>query len=301
MTQQRPPIFERLEPGLRRVIANNPSAMTYWGTNTYIVGEGKVALIDPGPLCAQHFQAVLAALKPGETIESIFVTHSHRDHSQLARPFSEHANAPVFALGDSLAGRSPLMARLADCGLDCGGEGVDSTFQPDELIGDLDIIDGPDWQLRVMWTPGHFGNHLVFGWQDALFTGDHVMGWASSLVSPPDGDLAAFMASTKRLAKRDDRIFYPGHGAPVTTPKDRLHWLIGHRQLRNAQILSAMTAGPMDIPAITRAVYQDLAPGLIPAAHRNVFAHLIDLVDTFQVAVEPQLDQSARYSLIQAA
>jgi len=294
----RPGTFTRPEPGLRRIIAPNPSPMTHWGTNSYLVGEGHVALIDPGPADADHFAAIQAALDPGEVISHILVTHSHLDHSPLAAPVADHSGAPIYAFGNSGAGRSAVMQRLTRDGLTGGGEGVDPAFAPHEVLADGAVLDGPGWQMTALWTPGHFGNHMCFAWNGVLFTGDHVMGWASSLVSPPDGDLTDFMTSTGKLQGRTDRLFYPGHGAAIDQPQARLTWLINHRLSREAQILAALATQPASVAELTRAIYTDVAPALFPAARRNVFAHLIDLAGKSRVVAEPALSTSARFALI---
>lgn len=291
-----PGTAEPLEPGLRRVLAPNPSPMTFRGTNTYILGEGEVAVIDPGPNRPEHLRAILDALAPGERVGRILVTHSHSDHAPLARPLAEATGAPVLAFGDSAAGRAPDMARLAARGLTGGGEGVDAGFAPDMVLADGDRIEGAGWTLDVLHTPGHMGNHVCLCWGDAVFTGDHVMGWASSMVSPPDGDLTAFMASCRRLQGRADRVYYPGHGAPVTNPARRLDWLIAHRETRTAQILAALAEAADDIPGLTRRIYHDVDPALLPAAERNVFAHLIDLTRKGAVTAAPEPGLSAVYA-----
>ncbi len=296
MSQDRPPAIVQLEPGLRRVLAPNPSPMTHWGTNTYVLGEGRVAIIDPGPDDPVHFAAILAALAPGEQVSHILVTHSHLDHSPLARHLSDRAGSPVLAFGDSRAGRSPLMQKLATLGGVGGGEGVDVSFAPDEALTHGDTISGEGWTLSALWTPGHFGNHLSFAWGDAVFTGDHVMGWASSLVSPPDGDLSAFMSSTRALAARDDRIYFPGHGAPIEKPKARALWLIRHRELREAAILNALGPQPQTIPDLAAIVYHDTPVALRPAAERNLFAHLIDLCSRSLAVAEPAISFQANFS-----
>lgn len=297
MNAPRPETVERLEPGIRRVLAPNPSPMTHWGTNSYIIGEGEVAVIDPGPAEPAHLRAILGALAPGERITHILVTHSHVDHSPLAGPLSQATGAPVLAFGDSRAGRSEVMERLARAGLSGGGEGVDAGFAPDERLVDGQEISGKGWRITALWTPGHFGNHLCFALGDALFTGDHVMGWASSLVSPPDGDLTAFMASTRRLTARQDRIYYPGHGAPVTRPAKRVRWLLEHRRSREAALLEALARGPATVAELTARVYTDIPSPMRPMAERNAFAHLIDLVHHSRVRAEPKLSFSARFSL----
>jgi len=288
-----------MEQGVRRILAPNPSPMTYWGTNTYILGEGRVVVIDPGPADRTHFDAILAGLAPGEEISHILVTHSHLDHSPLARPLSEATGAPVLAFGDATAGRSDVMADLVARGMASGGEGVDRGFTPDATLKDADVLDVNGARIQALWTPGHYSNHLSFAFQgDAVFTGDHVMGWASSLVSPPDGDLTAFMASCEKLAARDDRVYYPGHGNPVEDTQARIHWLINHRRGREGDILKALSGPPQDIPTLTRAIYTDTPAPLLAAAARNVFAHLIDLTQRQLVRPHPQLDFTARFERI---
>ena len=287
-------VAEELGDGLRRILAPNPSPMTWRGTNTYIIGQGRVAVIDPGPALPAHFDAIMAATR-GEVVEMILVTHSHIDHSPLARPLAEATGAPVLAYGDSVAGRSDVMADLVARGMTGGGEGIDAAFAPDQCLKDGEVVEGPDWSLQALWTPGHIGNHLCFAWGDALFTGDHVMGWASSLVSPPDGDLTQFMASCARLAARQDRIYHAGHGAPITNPHQRINWLIDHRKTRESEILAAMVDTPVTIPTLARAVYTDTPAALMPAAQRNVLAHLIDLLGRGMVKTETPLSPDAEF------
>lgn len=285
-----------LAPGLRRILAANPSPMTQRGTNTYILGNGHVAVIDPGPADPAHLRALLAALK-GEVVEAILITHSHLDHSPLATDFSKHTGAPILAFGNQQAGRSPVMQALADSGLAGGGEGVDLTFSPDRCLSDGEIVTGTNWQVTALWTPGHMSNHMCFAFEDVLFTGDHVMGWASSLVSPPDGDLTAFMASCHRLALRQDRVYYPGHGAPIAQPSARLAWLIKHRLSRETQILAALSAGPATSAELTERTYTDVAPALIPSARRNILAHLIDLYQRNLVTQDGKLGEKSCFIL----
>lgn len=272
----RPGAVLALDDGLRLVLAPNASPMTERGTNTWLLGEGSVTVIDPGPDNPAHLRAIFAALAPGERITRILVTHSHIDHSPAARPLATHTGAPVLAYGDSAAGRSARMRSLADQPVG-GGEGVDSAFAPDERLPDGSALDIGGLELRALHTPGHFGNHLCFHWGTALFTGDQVMGWAPSLVSPPDGDLTDFMASLDRLEAVGPARLYPGHGAPVVDGIARIRELRAHRQGRERAILAAIAAGAGDAQAITDAVYTDVPPALLPAAARNVLAHLIDL------------------------
>jgi len=252
--------------------------MTHFGTNSYILGEGRVAVIDPGPADPAHLAALLAALAPGEVVSHIIVTHAHLDHSPLARPLAAATGAPVLAFGDAGAGRSAAMAALAAAGGLAGGEGVDRGFAPDLLLKDGDCLDGAGWQLRALHTPGHFGNHLCLAWGDAVFSGDHVMGWASSLISPPDGDMAAYMASLARLAALRPGRLYPGHGAVVGQARPRIEALIAHRRAREAAVRAALADdGPADAATLAARIYNDTPAALMPAAARNVLAHLLDL------------------------
>ncbi len=269
-------ITQNLADGLSCILAPNPSPMTHWGTNTYLLGWDSVAVIDPGPLDRTHLAALLDAVG-GRRVSHILVTHSHLDHSPLARPLSDATGAPVIAFGDSSAGRSEVMQPLAANGALGGGEGVDQDFAPDVLICTGDMVTGDGWQLEALHTPGHFGNHMCFLWGDAAFTGDHMMGWASSLVSPPDGDLTDFMASCAKLVASPMRQAYAAHGAPIPDAQSRIAELIAHRRSREAEILSALTHGPATPAALTAMIYKDVAPALLGMAERNVLAHLIDL------------------------
>ncbi|QDI75579.1 MULTISPECIES: MBL fold metallo-hydrolase [Leisingera] len=285
-----------LEPGLRRILAPNPSPMTFRGTNTYLIGTGSLAVIDPGPECAPHLEAILAAVQPGQRITHIVVTHSHLDHSPLARGLSQATGAPVYAFGGAGAGRSAVMSWLAASGLAEGGEGIDTEFAPDITVRDSDVIGGDGWELEVIHTPGHLGNHIALAWNDACFTADHVMGWASSLVSPPDGDLTDFMDSCRRLRQRSWRVFHPGHGAPVTDPAGRLDWLIAHRQSREAAILQALGQAPATARALAEQIYTETPPALLKAAERNVFAHLVDLSGRGLAAPQETLSAAAVFA-----
>lgn len=282
-------------PGLRCILAPNPSPMTHWGTNTFILGEGDVAVIDPGPEDEAHLQALIKATA-GETITHILITHAHGDHSPLSRKLSERTGAPVLGFGPPEAGRSETMASLVRAGLAGGGEGVDAAFRPDQTIKDGDRVSGDSWSVDVMHTPGHFAGHLAFGFTEGVISGDHVMDWSSSLVSPPDGDITAFMDTSQRLLGHGAKQLFPGHGAPILQPAERLEWLIDHRKSRETAILNALSPVPQTIPAITAAVYVDIAPELLPAAARNVFAHLIDLVDRNLAEAIPKLSTEAKFS-----
>lgn len=266
----------RLADGLRLVLAPNPSPMTERGTNTYLLGDGAVTLLDPGPLDRAHLGAIGAALRKGERIARILVSHSHRDHSPGARPIAEATGAPVMAFGASGAGQSARMRALDGAQIG-GGEGVDAGFTLDEALPDGTVIEVAGLPLTAIHTPGHLGNHLCFQWNEALFSGDHVMGWAPSLVSPPDGDLTDFMTSLDRIESLGALRYYPGHGAPVADGPARVRDLRAHRLGRERAIQMAVTGGAQTLSAITEVVYTDVPPALLPAAARNVLAHLIDL------------------------
>lgn len=266
-----------LEPLVRRVLAPNPSAFTYSGTQTYIVGEGTVAVIDPGPDDPDHVAALLRAVE-GETVSAILCTHTHRDHSPAAIAFKA-------ATGAEIVGCAPLV-------LDDSGPRADAAFDrgyaPDRVLGDGEAVSGPGWTLEAVATPGHTSNHLCFALPEsgALFTGDHVMGWSTTVISPPDGDMADYMASLDRLSRREDRIYYPAHGDPVDRPQRLVRGLAGHRRQREGQILRLLGEGPQTISGFVERMYVGLDPRLNGAAGRSVLAHLIDLQERGVVAAE---------------
>lgn len=291
-----PEIAIEVLPGIRRILCDNPSPYTFRGTNTYMVGRhAGLAVIDPGPQNAGHLQAILDAVGPGQSITHICVTHAHSDHSPLAADLAAATGAPILAFGDEKAGQSPVMARLEAEGALGGGEGTNTGFRPDQCLADLDIVTGDGWRMQAIWTPGHFCNHLAFDLafgEDAfghVFVGDLVMGWASSLVSPPDGDLTQFMASCAKLRARPAQMFLSGHGAEIDDPHGRLDWLIGHRMSREASILAALATGPASAATLAERIYTDTPAALMPAATRNVLAHLIDLTGKSQVAPQGEL------------
>ncbi|WP_265502837.1 MBL fold metallo-hydrolase [Paracoccus beibuensis] len=257
-----------------RILAANPSPLTGPGTTTFLIGRDDMAVIDPGPDDPAHQEAVARAGQ--ERISHIFVTHAHRDHSAGAARLSRMTGAPVLAFGGATAGRSPLMARLASQGLAGGGEGLDHDFAPDRLLSDNEVVTTADWSLRALHTPGHSGGHLCFQWDDAIFSGDLVMGWSSTLISPPDGDLADYFGSLTRLEAAAPARLLPTHGDPITTPLLRLEELARHRRLRTAQVMAALQERPDSAAGLARRLY-DVRPALLPAAQRNVLAHLIAL------------------------
>ncbi len=286
-----------LDPPIRRCLAPNPSALTGTGTNTWIVGATGLVVIDPGPDDPAHLAAILAMVGPGQHISQIVVTHAHLDHSALAPRLAALTGAPVHAFGTATSGRSPLMERLAPT-LSSHGEGIDHSFVPDLHLTDGDRIAGPDWTLRAIHTPGHLGGHLCLALGDTLFSGDHVMGWSTTIVSPPDGDMAAYMASLDRLMRESWRCFLPGHGDPIDTPGQRLQDLVAHRRSREAQILAALSGHPANASTVTARIYTDIPRLLLPAAERNVLAHLIDLASRSLVSATPALHPHATFSAI---
>ena len=292
-----PGIAEELSPGLRRVLADNPSPMTFWGTNTYLVGTRDIAVIDPGPDDAAHLSAIMGALAPGQRVSHVLVTHSHVDHSPLAHRLADETGAQVHGFGPSGSGRSEIMTRLAAAGLEDAGEGVEAGFAPDIALADGTVIEGDNWALEALWTPGHLGNHTAFAMGDTVFCGDLVMGWASSLVAPPDGDLTDFMVSCRRLRARGAEVFHSGHGAPIRDPMGRLDWLIAHREGRETSILEALEDGPADAAGLAQRIYTDTPAELLNAAARNVLAHLIDLYGRNLVSPTSALTGTVRFAL----
>jgi glyoxylase-like metal-dependent hydrolase (beta-lactamase superfamily II) len=290
-------VAEVLEAGVRRVLAPNPSPMTFRGTNTYMVGESGLCVIDPGPDSDAHLEAILGAVGAGQSITHVVVTHAHIDHSPLAFRLAKACCAKVWAFGGPDAGRSDVMKELAARGLAGGGEGVDASFEADMVVAEGDIIEGDGWALEVIHTPGHFGNHIAFGMGDLCFVGDHVMGWASSLVSPPDGDLTDFMESCAKLQARPWRVFHAGHGAPIEEPHARLDWLVKHRLGREAEILSVLQQGADTAAGIAAQIYTETPAALLPAATRNVFAHLVDLSGKNIVLAQGELHADAVFEL----
>lgn len=287
-----------LAPGLRCVLAPNPSPMTYTGTNTYLLGTRDIAVIDPGPPDEAHLSAILESLDTNQRISHVLVTHSHIDHSPLAMVLAQITGAKVHAFGPSSAGRAPVMSSFSNLG---GGEGVDATFMPDVALAHGDQVEGSDWSLTALHTPGHMGNHLCFHWRQgkALFSGDLVMGWATSMVSPPDGHLTDFMASLELLAARDDDdVYYCGHGMPIDAPSTRVQELLAHRRMRESQLLKALQEEALSPNQLTAMIYSDVNPALLPAAERNVIAHLIDLSERKLVKSEETLSATSRFSVI---
>ena len=292
-------IPERLAEGLHVITCGNASPMTFTGTQTYILGENEVAVIDPGPNDPAHLAAIENAVA-GQKISHIIVTHSHVDHSPIAAVLSSKTGAPIYGFGPANAARSELMEKLATSGNLGGSEGIDPDFTPDLIVRDGESITGNGWELEAVHTPGHLSNHLCFAWlgNASLFSVDHVMGWASTLVSPPDGDLTAFMASLKKLQSRPEHIYYAGHGAPLPEAHTMLDYLLAHRLGREDQIMARLQSAPQTVAELTTDMYADVNPMLHGAASRNVLAHLIDLFERKLVTPEGDFSATARFKRV---
>lgn len=285
---------DAVSPLIQRVIANNPGPFTFTGTGTYIVGRpdpgAGVAVIDPGPLDDAHLAALLAAVA-GRRVSHVLVTHTHRDHAPLARPFAEATGAPI------LAARPPARTVHVSPAPD---EEEDETFAPDAVLADGEILAGDGWTLEALATPGHASNHLAFALREenALFSGDHVMGWSTTVVAPPDGDMAAFMDSLDRVIARGFSTLWPTHGGPVTEPGPFLAAYKAHRLLREAQVIGRLAAGDRRISAIVPNLYAAVDSRLWPAASLSVWAHLIALEAAGRVAARPGPALDADWTLI---
>jgi glyoxylase-like metal-dependent hydrolase (beta-lactamase superfamily II) len=281
--------LEAVAPGIRRIVAKNPGPFTYKGTGTYVVGEGEVAVIDPGPDLAEHVDALLASLA-GEAVTHILVTHTHHDHSPAAKTVKAATGAPTYGFGPHAGGRR------GEQGSEAGG---DWDFIPDITVHDGDEIAGGNWRFEAVHTPGHTSNHLCFALPDAgiLFSGDHVMGWSTSVVAPPDGNMAAYMASLDKLLQRRDSVYWPTHGPQITEPERHVRAFAAHRREREAGIIECLKAGSETIDAIVLRLYAGLDPALRSAAGRSVLAHLIDLSDRGIVESDDGLSVAAHFRL----
>ena len=268
----------QISPIVGRVLAPNPSPFTYTGTQTYLIGVTDLAVIDPGPDDADHLNALMAAIGD-RPVRAILCTHTHRDHSPAARPLSEQTGAPII-------GCAPLT--LEDDGPRADAA-FDASYLPDRVLQDGEQVAGEGWTLEAVATPGHTSNHLCFALleEKALFTGDHVMGWSTSVISPPDGDMADYMRSMQRLLDREDAVYYPAHGDAVATPQRLVRGMMGHRKQREGQITRFLERnGASTIPDMVAEMYKGIDPRLHPAAGRSVLAHLIDLDGRGIVAAE---------------
>ena len=279
--------LQAVSPLIRRVVARNPGPFTLHGTGTYVVGHGRVAVIDPGPTLPEHIDALLHALR-GETIEQILVTHTHADHSPASAAVKQAAAAPTHGYGPHAAGAGPAVE-----------EGGDRAFVPDRVLRDGDTVSGPGWHLTAVHTPGHTSNHLCFALTEerVLFSGDHVMGWSTSVIAPPDGNMRDYLRSLAKLLEREDATYWPTHGPAIKAPKPFVHAFLEHRREREAAILHRLAEGDTDIPAMVRAIYVGLPQVLHGAAGRSVLAHLIELVADGRVECEGPPTVAARYRL----
>jgi glyoxylase-like metal-dependent hydrolase (beta-lactamase superfamily II) len=280
-------------PGVRRILANNPSPFTFKGTLSYIVGRGKVAIIDPGPDDPRHIAALLDAVR-GETVTHIFVTHTHRDHSPAVPAVKRATGAIVLAEGPHRAAR-PLHIGEAKR-LEAS---ADTDFAPDRALADGEVVTGDGWRIEAITTPGHTANHMAYalGDTDVLFPGDHVMGWATSIVAPPDGAMSDYMASLHKLAKRTEALYLPGHGGAIKQAPAYVQHYIRHREAREASILHRLAKGAADVPSLVRAIYIGLDPRLTGAAGLSTLAHLEDLVARGRVLTDGTPSIAGTYRL----
>ena len=278
---------EQLQDDLVVITANNASPMTFTGTRSYILGTDNLIVIDPGPENNQHFKSIMDYVGKRK-VTDIIITHSHVDHSPLSRRLKNETGASIIGFGSADEARTSFMKKLSSS-LDLGGEeGIDQDLTLDEKVIDKQLIKKNDYTIEVIHTPGHLSNHICLSIKEkkALFSGDHVMGWATTLISPPDGDLGSFMKSLEKLSKRDEQVYYPGHGKPVKDPKQMVLAQIEHRRDREIQILRSISKVSRTPSEIVEEVYVGLNPMLKPAAVRNVLAHLIDLYEREKVSVD---------------
>ena len=282
-------VAEQVTPLIRRVVARNPGPFTHRGTGTYIVGRGEVAVIDPGPLLTEHIGALAAALD-GERIAHILVTHTHQDHSPASRPRQAARGGVIAAYGRHGAGRIDRGHKVE--------EGGDRDFAPDAEVRHGDVIAGDGWTIDCVHTPGHTSNHVCYHLREerALFPGDHVMGWSTTIVSPPDGDMAQYVDSLARLHGRDDRIYWPTHGPPVADPRPFVGALIAHRAYRAEQVRRCLAAGIETIAGMVPVIYEGLPEGMQGAAGRSVFATLIDFVERGEAQCDGAFSAAAKYA-----
>jgi glyoxylase-like metal-dependent hydrolase (beta-lactamase superfamily II) len=292
--QVTPGVVDQVTPLIRRVVARNPGPFTFLGTGTYIIGRGRVAVIDPGPDLAEHVEALLRALD-GETISHILVTHTHLDHSPAAAAVKRATGARTYGFGPHGSGRAEDRSGV-------GGvteEGGDHAFVPDIPMREGDTVDGPGWHVTALHTPGHTSNHLCFALAEerALFSGDHVMGWSTSVIAPPDGDMAAYMRSLAKLLVRDDAVFWPTHGPSIPDPRPFVQAFIDHRRERGEAILARLGQGDETIDDIVAGIYLGLDPRLRGAAGRSVLAHLVEYVERRKVQCDGPPTLHTRYRL----
>ncbi len=286
-------VCARVSPLVRRIVADNPGPITFTGTCSYIVGHREVAVIDPGPDSPGHVAALLEATL-GETITHILVSHTHKDHSPAARALKAATGAPILGCSAHRFARP-----LGPGEFNSLEASADAEHRPDRELREGDVVEGADWRLETLETPGHMANHLCFAFPNemALFSADHVMAWATTVVGPPDGAMSAYMASLDKLRERDETIYWPGHGGPVTEPRRFVRALAHHRRQREASILNRLSAGDRTVASMVSTIYQGLAPGLQGAACLSVFAHLEDLVARGVVTTDSPPTLGSHYRL----
>ena len=282
---------DQVSPLVRRIVANNPGPFTFTGTGTYIIGRGEVAVIDPGPDLPEHLAAILAAVA-GETVTAIVITHHHADHSPLAGPLKQATGAPIYgcAVAEQVVDDSGVRTEA----------GHDADFRPDvDLCGGGGRVTGPGWTLEAIATPGHTSNHICYALieENAVFTGDHIMGWSTTVITPPDGDMTAYMQSLARVRERNFETLWPTHGPPVREVGPFIDAYIAHRLEREAQILAALAQGHTRIRDMVPVLYEQVDPRLHPAAARSVLGHMIDLTRRGKVASDGAPGPESAYRL----
>jgi len=275
-------VLEPVSPLVRRIVARNPGPFTFRGTGTYVIGRGKVAVIDPGPDLSEHVAALLAALD-GESVTHILVTHTHRDHSPAAAALKAATGARTYGFGPH--GKIGETAEV----------GADLDFTPDVALVDGDVVEGEKWRIEAVHTPGHASNHLCFALAEerALFSGDHVMGWSTTVIAPPDGDMAAYMRSLDRLLSREEHAYWPTHGGPIVDPEAHVTALIAHRRARRAAIRAALAELPATPEDLIPAVYGELDPRLVRGAARSVLAQLLEMAEQGEA-----IDEDGRWRVL---
>ena len=287
-----------LQDGLMRLIAPNPSPMTSTGTNTYILGRKELLIIDPGPNSEAHLRNIMEVIPDNTKVTHILITHSHLDHSGLAPKLSKILNAPTLAFGTALDGLSNDMKSICKMGLTSETFGIDTEFVPDHFLEDKEKISSLEWEVVAHHTPGHLSNHICYQYLDKLFTGDHIMEWSTSVISPPEGDVSQFINSCEKIYNLHCEKFYPGHGLPVENPGQRIAELIEHRKKREIEILNFLKNRDATISQITKNIYFNIDQNLLSVASRNVKAHLVDLIIKKQVTVDDISSDTAMYSLL---
>lgn len=298
-------VCKRLTPLIRRVICNNPGPFTYTGTTTFIVGNGVVAIIDPGPNNISHLDAIIAALDPSEVVSHILVTHTHSDHSPLANSLKERTGAKICGFvelnSDTPRAKSRIDTKVAieDANFVEMEEAIQRDFNPDIPLQHQNIVNGPDWTLEAIHTPGHIHNHLCFLLHEekTMFTGDHIMGWATSVIVPPDGNMADYMDSLERLLSFNLDLLRPTHGPAIESPKTFINAYITHRQNREEQILGQLAKGTTQIQDMIPVLYADIDKRLYPAAAMSVLAHIEGLVRSGKVVCNNEIKLSSDFQL----